>query len=140
MTRAFASFLAVVSLLVLPVTATATADIETGERLIMVGHDGPNYDACASVGQVHGLTRGGDGFLSVRIAPGTASKERDRLLNGTRLSLCDAHEDWYGVVYQKPGDDLVDCGTGTPSAYKGAYRGPCRYGWVHKYFVEHLAG
>ncbi|MEL7197146.1 MAG: integron [Pseudomonadota bacterium] len=126
--------------LAMPNLGYAATAFETGERLIMVGHNGPEFDACASSGQVHGLTKSGDGFLSVRIAPGTGSRERDRLMNGVRLSLCDMHEDWYGVVYQKPGDDLVDCGTGTPSAYKGAYRGPCRYGWVHKYFVEHLAG
>lgn len=132
--------LAAAMVLVLPAFASASADFETGERLIMVGHDGPRFDACSSTGQVHGLAKGSDSFLSVRIAPGEASVERDQLVNGTRLSLCDAHADWYGVVYQKPGDDLADCGTGTPSAFVGAYRGPCRYGWVHKYFVEHLAG
>ncbi|MEL7188081.1 MAG: integron [Pseudomonadota bacterium] len=140
MKRAITACFAVSATFSLPGLAIAAAEFETGERLIMVGHDGPDFDACASIGQVHGLKNDGDGFLSVRIAPGTASKERDQLPNGIRLSLCDAHEDWYGVVYQKPGDDLADCGTGTPSAYVGAYRGPCRYGWVHKYFVEHLAG
>lgn len=118
----------------------ASAEIEAGERLIMVGQEGTDLDACGAVGQVRGLDEGGDDFLSVRIAPGTRFKERDRVKNGNRLFLCDQSGDWYGVVYQKAGDDLMDCGTGTPSAYAGAYRGPCRYGWVHKFFVELLAG
>lgn len=124
----------------LPALSLASEDIDNEERLILVGQDGPNYDACASVAQVHGLKKGGDNYLSVRIAPGTSHKERDRLPNGNRLWLCDMHGDWHGVVYQKAGDDLQDCGMSTPSAYLGAYRGPCRYGWVHKYFVEMLAG
>jgi len=118
----------------------AAAEIEAGERLIMVGQDGADLDACGAVGMVRGLDRGGDNFLSVRIAPGTGSKERDRIKNGNRLFLCDQSGDWFGVVYQKAGDDLMECGTGTPSAYSGAYRGPCRYGWVHKFFVEFIAG
>jgi len=118
----------------------AATEIEAGERLIMVGQDGANLDACGAVGQVRGLDERGDNFLSVRIAPGTDSKERDRVQNGNRLFLCDQSGDWYGVVYQKAGDDLMECGTGTPSAFTGAYRGPCRYGWVHKFFVEFLAG
>ncbi len=121
-------------------TFPAAAEIEAGERLIMVGQDGRELDACGAVGQVRGLKEGGDNFLSVRIAPASDAKERDRVGNGNRLFLCDQSGDWYGVVYQKAGDDLMECGTGTPSAYSGAYRGPCRYGWVHKYFVEFLAG
>ncbi|MDJ0642531.1 MAG: hypothetical protein QNJ15_06925 [Erythrobacter sp.] len=121
-------------------TLPLAAELETGEKLVMVGQGGSEYDACGSVGQVHGLDEGGDAFLSVRIAPGTAARERDRIRNGNRLFLCDQSGDWYGVVYQKAGDALQDCGTGTPSAYVGAYRGPCRYGWVHKYYVEFLAG
>lgn len=116
------------------------SELESGERLVMVGRDGAEFDACSSVGRVHGLDEDGDNFLSVRIAPGTGSKERDRIKNGNRLFLCDQSGDWYGVVYQKAGDALQACGTGTPSAYVGAYRGPCRYGWVHKYYVEFLAG
>ncbi len=120
--------------------AAANAEIETGERLIMVGQDGSELDACAAVGRVRGLREGGDNFLSVRIAPGTKAREKDRLGNGNKLYLCDQSGDWYGVVYQKAGDQMASCGTGTPSAFVGAYRGPCRYGWVHKYFVEFVAG
>ncbi|MEL6529917.1 MAG: integron [Pseudomonadota bacterium] len=120
--------------------APLPVEVEAGERLIMVGQDGADLDACAGVGQVRGLDPGGDNFLSVRIAPGTDARERDRIQNGNRLFLCDQAGDWYGIVYQKAGDTLTECGTGTPSAYQGAYRGPCRYGWVHKYFVELLSG
>lgn len=116
------------------------SELETGEKLVLVGREGAGFDACGSVGQVHGLDTDGDNFLSVRIAPETGSRERDRIKNGNRLYLCDQSGDWYGVVYQKAGDTLQDCGTATPSAYVGAYRGPCRYGWVHKYYVEFLAG
>ncbi len=120
--------------------APVSAEIETGERLVMVGQDGSQFDACGAVGQVRGLRPGGDNFLSVRIAPGTRAREKDRVGNGNRLYLCDQSGDWFGVVYQKAGDAMANCGTGTPSAYVGAYRGPCRYGWVHKFFVEFMAG
>ena len=116
------------------------SEVEEGERLVMVGQDGSEFDACAALGRVRGLRTGGDNFLSVRIAPGSDAREKDRIGNGNRLYLCDQSGDWFGVVYQKAGDAMVSCGTGTPSAYVGAYRGPCRYGWVHKYFVEFLAG
>lgn len=120
--------------------APVDAEIEAGERLVMVGQDGSEFDACGSLGRVRGLRPGGDNFLSVRIAPGSDAREKDRIGNGNRLFLCDQSGDWYGVVYQRAGDPMANCGTGTPSAYVGAYRGPCRYGWVHKYFVEFLAG
>ncbi|MEM6909803.1 MAG: integron [Pseudomonadota bacterium] len=134
------TFATCAALLIATFAGPLAARIEAGERLVMVGRDGAELDACSSLGQVHGLKKDGDDFLSVRIAPGSASKERDRIANGTRLFLCDEHNDWYGVVYQQTGDALVDCGASTPSSYVGAYRGPCRYGWVHKYFVEFLAG
>ncbi|QUL38704.1 hypothetical protein [Erythrobacter sp. JK5] len=128
-----------IAVAVLPL-ALASAEIETGERLVMVGRNGSELDACGAVGQVYGLDTEGDSLLGVHIAPAISSREKDRVENGNRLFLCDESGDWYGVVYQKAGDTLQDCGAGSPSAFVGAYRGPCRYGWVHKYFVEFLAG
>ncbi len=122
------------------VAAPVTYELEAGEKLVMVGQDGTDLDACGAMGRVRGLKRGGDNFLSVRIAPAIEARERDQLGNGNRVFLCDQSGDWYGVVYQRAGDSLQDCGTDSPSTFVGAYRGPCRYGWVHKYFVEILAG
>lgn len=124
--------------------ASASADSgyqgQSGERLIILGQDGIDLDACGGYGEVYRLKRGGDGYLSVRIAPGSRSKERDRIANGNQLWLCDKSGEWYGVVYQKPGDPELDCGVSSPIGFISAYRGPCRFGWVHESFVNFLAG
>jgi len=128
------------SLLLLLSPAIEAAVLLPDERLIILGQDGPSLDGCAAYGEVTGLNPKGDGFLSVRVGPSTKAREKDRVRNGQALALCDTQGDWIGIVYSKSGDADQDCGSGTPSAYLGAYRGPCRYGWVHKRFVELLAG
>ena len=109
------------------------------QRDVIVGRDGPNLDACSSVGRVTNLKPGGDNFLSVRAAPDTRAVEKDRLKADEMVAMCDEAGDWIGVVYRPP-EGTETCGTGTPSAYLGAYRGPCRYGWVHGDYIELIAG
>ncbi|MGE3643585.1 MAG: integron [Beijerinckiaceae bacterium] len=94
-------------------------------------------DACAGLGHVVALKRGGDNFLSVRGGPATSHREIDRLKMGQHVSMCDERGDWIGIVYTKSGQR---CGVGTPVARRQPYRGPCRSGWVHRDFVELLAG
>ena len=126
--------------LILSQALAASPVSEPGERLIIVGRDGGEFDACGASGKATGLKPGGDGFLSVRIAPSSSAREKDRVGNGQMVSLCDEAGEWIGVVYSRRGDGEPDCGVGTPSAYLGAYRGPCRFGWVHSRYVELLAG
>jgi hypothetical protein len=120
--------------------ASAPAALAPGERLILVGRDGAELDACGATGQVTNLSRRGDNFLSVRVAPSATAREKSRIGTGQLLSLCDTQGEWIGVVYRLESDGDINCGVGTPSAYLGAYRGPCRYGWVNRRFVELLAG
>jgi len=96
-------------------------------------------DACSGLGKIAGLRTGGDGFLSVRAAPGVRAAERDRLRNGARVTVCQERGDWLGVVYPRGGDD-ADCGLSSPRARAANYRGPCRSGWVARRYVRLLAG
>ena len=109
------------------------------QRDVIVGRDGLNLDACSSIGRVVNLKPGGDNFLSVRAAPDTRAAEKDRLSAGEIVAMCDKAGSWIGVVYRPP-EDTEGCGTSTPSAYIGAYRGPCSYGWVHSDYIELIAG
>ncbi len=103
---------------------------------VMYGHD-PGLDACGGLGLVKGLKSRGDNFLSVRAGPNSGQRELDRLRNGRRVWMCDERGDWIGIVY---GTGEQECKVGSPIARKMPYPGPCRSGWVHKNFVELLAG
>lgn len=108
---------------------------------VMVGHDGPEFDACGAVGRVRGLNPKGDNFLSVRAGPDTSYPERDRLEQGQLVWLCDAtgKSGWHGIVYSKgPGDPA--CEVSSPVASKRLYSGPCQHGWVSARYVEAIAG
>ncbi len=110
------------------------------ERLVIVGRDLQNLDACSSVGRVTNLGKTGDAFLAVRSAPSFKAQTKDKLKAGQTLTLCDEQGEWLGVVYSLASDGDIDCGVSTPSAFVGAYRGPCRYGWVNRRYVETIAG
>ena len=103
-----------------------------------VGGDGES-DACAGLGQIARLDPAGDNFLSVREGPDSRYRERDRLGPGALVAICDERGSWLGVVYPAPGRD-VDCAVAAPQARRAPYRGPCRSGWVHRRFVDVVAG
>lgn len=103
---------------------------------VMYGAE-PGLDACGGLGRVKGLKRGGDNFLSVRAGPGASHREIDRLRNGRSVWFCDGNGDWIGIVYGTAGQE---CKVGSPVARKMPYPGPCRSGWVHRAFVELMAG
>lgn len=112
------------------------------EKPVIVGLDGAEFDACAAIGEVRGLTGDGDVRLSVLAGPNSAAVEIDRLRNGTPVILCDSSRDgkWSGIVYPAAGQTIADCGTSTPVAKPSPYRGPCRSGWVASTFVVATAG
>ena len=106
---------------------------------IRIGGD-PQMDGCGTASQVANLDPQGDNFLSVRDAPSTQTKERDRLDAGQMVSVCATENGWSGVVYSKDGDAETDCGVGTPIATEVNYTGPCRSGWVDSAYLEMQAG
>jgi len=107
-------------------------------RPVVIGGDGTT-DACSSVARVTGLKRGGDNFLSVRVGPGAGFRERDRLGPAVQVHVCEHDGDWVSIVYAPAGRDM-DCGVSAALPKRIAYRGPCRSGWVHRRFVEVIAG
>ncbi len=107
-------------------------------RPVVIGSDGMT-DACPAVARVTGLKRGGDNFLSVRVGPGIRHREADRIGPAALVHVCEDRGDWVGIVYAPAGRD-VDCGVSSALRKPVAYRGPCRSGWVHRRFVEIIAG
>lgn len=96
-------------------------------------------DACAATGRIVGLRTDGDNFLSVRAGPGPAEQETDRLGPSALVHLCEEAGMWLGIVYPAASEE-TDCNVASPVATRSAYAGPCRSGWVHRRFVEPVAG
>ncbi len=105
---------------------------------VEIGGDG-DADACASLGRIVRLDPAGDNVLSVRAGPGTRQRELDRLNAAALVTVCDERGAWLGVVYAPPGAE-IDCGLSSPQEMRLPYRGPCRSGWVHRRFVDIIAG
>lgn len=101
---------------------------------VMLLADG--LDPCG-LGVVKGLKAGGDGFLSVRARPSAQGRELGRLRNGDEVYMCADKGDWIGIVYSRP---RGDCGVTSAAARSAAYAGPCKSGWVHRRWVELVAG
>ena len=55
---------------------------------VMIGLDGPEFDACGALGEVTNLNPRGDNYLSVRARPSTSGAELDRLGPGARILIC----------------------------------------------------
>ncbi len=92
-----------------------------------------DLDTC-SLGKVAGLKSSGDGFLAVRTGPGTNYKKLDEIKNGEPLWLFEEKGDWVGVVYK---NEFLSCGAidkDRPVPHSG------KKGWVHKNWVEFVAG
>jgi hypothetical protein len=100
-------------------------------------------DSCTSTGTIGPLEQGGDGFVAVRAAPGTAARMLDRLKPGRPLWLCrdSANGQWVGVVYPDDENGMPDCGVSDTAHDKPApYTGPCKSGWVMRRFIALSAG
>ncbi|WP_299868660.1 SH3 domain-containing protein [uncultured Hoeflea sp.] len=92
-----------------------------------------DLDTCA-YGKVAGLKADGDGFLAVRSGPGSNYKKLDEVHNGEELWLFEEKGDWVGVMYQAPEISCSPTDVDRPVPHKG------KKGWVHKNWVEFLAG
>ena len=92
-------------------------------------------DACGGWGQIVGIDRSGDGFVSVRSGAGSKYRIKDKIRrNGTKVIMCDSHGKWVGVVYGE------ECGTSSPIVKRQPYKGKCRTGWIYGKYVQLLAG
>lgn len=122
---------------------------KAGERppMLIGGVSSPTpfpTDACPAQAKVVGLDPYGDNFLSVRSGPGGRPyDEKDRIHTGQILNVCSWGGTWIKVVYAPGVFDLSqvrDCGVSTPWPVARPYVGPCRWGWVHKNYIEIVAG
>jgi hypothetical protein len=133
------SMLALGTVLTAIAAGNASAESARIDVPIMIGGV-KNLDACAN-GKVTGLDPRGDGFLSVRSGPGGRPyREIDRLFNGHDVHLCGSRGRWYAIVYDRSRQSDASCGVSTPWPKRRAYRGPCRYGWVHARYIKATAG
>ena len=123
-----------------PAAATTAAYDGPIPMPIRVGGNGPDMDACGTYAEVANLNLAGDNYASVRDAPSTETKERDRLGEKRGVQVCATEDGWSGIVYRDEGDEATDCGTGTPIATEQNYTGPCRQGWVDSRYLEMVAG
>ncbi|BBC73122.1 conserved hypothetical protein [Altererythrobacter sp. B11] len=122
---------AATALATIPVAAGAVTG--EGENVPLIGRDGPEADGCGGIGKVFGLYGPGtQAYLSVRERQDDRAREKDRLTSGTLVWLCDAQDEWQGIVYADDElQDLGDCRVSSSVAAPEPYSGPCRFGWVH---------
>jgi hypothetical protein len=119
--------------------AGATIERETHVRprvpvMIQADH---SFDACFGSGKVKGLDPNSESFLAVRSGPGWKFSRIDKLHTADQVYLCVESGDWFGVVYTKT---RQNSNVSTPRQKSVPYTGPCRSGWVHKRWIELLAG
>ena len=115
--------------------------VEEPVRTPMVGLEGPEADACPGIGRVNGLEpRKGD-LLRVRAEANEVAEVTDELAVSTLVWLCEADEEWQGIVYPKGEfQELGDCRVSSALAKPEPYAGPCQFGWVQAKYVELVAG
>jgi uncharacterized protein YccT (UPF0319 family) len=113
--------------------------------------DGRAIASGASVAQIVGLRKNGDGYVSVRVAPTVKSKERDRLTQDRYVLILNGNKNaeklgFFGVIYADKNEDVdlenhceIENPINPAKTSKQIYTGPCRSGWVAKRFVEILA-
>ncbi len=105
--------------------------------LVLVGGDS-ELDACGTRIQVMGLKPVKGNFLALREGPGVKYPIVAKLANGTDLWLCDDKmAKWVAVVVV---EEDMDCGLSTPIADRTPYSGLCLSGWVHRDYLELIAG
>ena len=124
-------------LLILDAGAAVEREIHIRPRVPVIIQADPRFDACFGSGKVKGLDPNSGSFLAVRSGPGLKFSRIDKLHADDQVYLCVELGDWYGVVYTKT---YQNCNVSTPWQKSGPYTDPCRSGWVHKRWIELLAG
>jgi hypothetical protein len=118
---------AAVAVLLHTVPGNPAAAPRTSAVPVPVGGE-EHVDAC-------GVARVRAGSLPVRAGPGRRFAIRDRLLLAQQVFVCGTRAGWSAVVYGS-----TDCDVSGPRPLRGAYRGPCRSGWVEMRRLEGVAG
>ena len=121
--------------------AASAQPVEEPIRTPLVGLEGPETDACPGIGRVIGLEpRKGD-LLRVRSEASEVAEVTDELAVSTLVWLCEADDDWQGIIYPKGEfQELGDCRVSSALAAPEPYAGPCQFGWVQAKYVELVAG
>jgi hypothetical protein len=130
-------------------TNAAAANPEGSPENRSVAHT--NAAAAADAGPVRQVMWGGDAELDlcpataqvkagrtaiVRAAPNDSARELARIPAGTNLRMCDVGDgvdttgDWFGAVYQLPGDNDASCPQPRSRAERASVPAGCRSGWV----------
>ncbi|MEZ5682434.1 MAG: hypothetical protein R3E14_14185 [Erythrobacter sp.] len=107
---------------------------------IRIGSDGPEMDACGTYAEVATYDVSSENIPYVHDAPSASTKARDKLNPGQGVQVCMAQNGFSGIVYPREGQEVADCGTGSPVATEQNYSGPCLAGWVDSRFLEMVAG
>ncbi|MCP5396779.1 MAG: hypothetical protein H6918_08610 [Sphingomonadaceae bacterium] len=107
-------------------------------RAVMIGQDGPEFDACGGLGRI---ISGAEDRLPVLSGPDQSAMVSGSLGRSTHVWLCEAEGEWQGIVYPSGEfQDVGDCRVSSPVAEPRAYDGPCQSGWVRARNIELLAG
>jgi len=131
---------AAIAVLVLA-SAPSAHPVEEPVRTPLVGLEGPETDACPGIGRVNGLEPRKGNLLRVRAEANEVAKVTDELAVSTLVWLCEADEEWQGIVFPKGEfQELGDCRVSSALAKPEPYAGPCQFGWVEAKYVELVAG
>ncbi len=127
--------------LVLSLATTSAAHSQESARIPVIGLEGPQADACPGIGRINALEpRKGD-LLRVRAEANEGSQVTDELNVATLVWLCEADDDWQGIVYPKGQfQELGDCRVSAALSAPEPYAGPCQFGWVQAKYVELVTG
>ena len=121
-------------ILALLVLIIASASVSATDVVsVTVGTEGPEVDACPSLGELKKLT-------VVHRGPDSDFAEATRLKPGTQVHVCGHTKNgrWTSVVVAL--DGVLDCKVSSPVAKPQFYRGPCMSGWVPTINVRVIAG
>lgn len=122
-------------------SAPSAHPVEEPARTPLVGLEGPETDACPGIGRVNGLEPRKGNLLRVRAEANEVAKVTDELAVSTLVWLCEADQDWQGIVFPKGEfQELGDCRVSSALAKPEPYAGPCQFGWVEAKYVELVAG
>ncbi|WP_114951169.1 hypothetical protein [Sphingosinicella terrae] len=77
-----------------------------------------------------------NGLVPVRAGPSVRERALARLADGEAVFACIRRGDWFGIVFEAPGE-RTGCGLGPAPSVSETYSGPCRSGWVR---YRHLGG
>jgi hypothetical protein len=131
-----------VALGVLTTTTAAQAQpmYTQGNRPVMLQADEDDLDPC-----VYGViydeeATGPFGGGAILVFPGDSTdlEQVDTLVHGDNVWICEASDDFFGIVYPvTPGQD---CELSSPEPFDRPYLGPCNWGWVKAQWVEVIAG